>query len=127
MGTSTEDDYKIAYEYQMRRNGYLQKRVENLQAELRQQKRDFSRMIDSISFHGLTHDEAKFVRSWLIEFEVEMGWLLDPTGYEYGIRNLALGYTADGEEKLDLNDENNKSIYEAAMHLDRLRVFFDLD
>jgi hypothetical protein len=124
-----ENGYKIAYEHQMRRNEMLQQRVRNLHAELEQQKSDFARMLSAleISPFGITKEEGKFIRSWIIEFEVEAGWLLDPTGYKHGIRNLAMGYTADGEEELDLDNEHDMLLHDTANHLDRLRAYFEID
>jgi hypothetical protein len=126
---NNENEYKIAYEHQMMRNKNLVQRVRNLQSELMHQKSAFARLLNAVDtpLGGLTGDESKWVRSWLIEFAVEMGFLLNPTGKKYAIRNLAAGYTADGGRELDPDNDREMQLQEAANHLDRLWTYFDID
>lgn len=124
----TENQYKILYKRQLLRNEVLVQRVANLASELSAQKDHFASLLKAVNPapFGFVEKDYKFFRSWLIEFEVEMGYLLEPTGKDHRVRNLAGGYTADGERELDLEDEHEAAIHRAAKHLVKLRSYMDL-
>ena len=124
----TEHQYEILYKRQLLRNEVLVQRVTNLVLELGAQKNHFARLLTAVdpAPFGFVEKDHKFFRSWLIEFEVEMGYLLEPTGKDHRVRNLAGGYTTDGERELDLEDDHEAAIHRAAKHLVKLRSYMDL-
>lgn len=120
-------DYQVAYERQKKRSDMLVIRVDNLKKEQERRDNVFYQTIQALDpfWRGWTREELDFLHRELIELFLNLRPLMGCEHTKYGISNIAQGYSPDGENQLDMANEDVQNVREVAKTMQKIMLYMD--